>query len=565
LFLFGLLSVWLGLGYRLFEVQVVRADEYREMGLNQRLTREVLAPDRGTIFDRDGNPLAMTIDSQTLYAMSDEVEDPTFVAQQVAAVTGRDWRVLRERLIQGDGFVYLARQVEPEAAAKVLELDLAGVYSLEEPKRVYPQGAVASHVVGLVDVDGKGLEGLEYQYDEILSGTPGEVVFERDRRGIPIPQGLRHVIPPVPGDDLVTSVNLTIQYAAYQACEEVREETDARACWVVALHAETGEVLAMAGAPGFDPERRMAEDGSTHLTNFVVRGMYEPGSTQKLITLAAALDTGTVGVDTVIPQVSDRIEINPGACRSPDDDIFGCFGDFSPHETVDMTVGDIFTRSSNVGTIKIAQRLPAGALVDYMERFGLGHPTGIDYSGEAPGLLDRPRDPHCNTCVPSAAIGYAVAVTPLQMAAAYAAIANDGVWTSPSLVSSRIGIDGEISSFQPQTRRVVEPETAWVMRQLLAMVVSEGTGQLASIPGYRVGGKTGTANKLGDDGKYTDETVASFVGMAPIDDPKVVVAVVVDQPAYEYRTGGRAAAPVFADVMEAALHALGVVPDAVSS
>lgn len=559
-----LLAVWGGLGYRLFDVQVVRADEFREMGLEQRLTRQTLAPDRGTIFDRAGNPLAMTIEARTLYAIAEEVEDPVFTARQVAAVTGKDWETLRDRLVGASGFVYLARQVEPEPAQKVLDLRLPGVYSLPEPKRVYPQGSVTAHAVGLVDVDGKGLEGLEYQYDDVLTGTPGEVVFERDRRGIPIPQGYREVVPAVPGDDLLTSLDLSVQYAAYEACNKALDTTSARACWAVAINAETGEVLAMAGAPGFDPEKRVGLDGSPYFTNFAVRGMYEPGSTQKLITLAAAIDTGTVGVDTVIPRVADRIEINPGACRSADDDIYGCFGDFSPHETRDMTVREIFTVSSNVGTIEIAQRLPEGTLAEYLQRFGLGRPTGIDYPGEAPGLIDQALDPYCNTCTPSAAIGYAVAVTPLQMAAAYAAIANDGVWVEPWLVRSRMGIDGQTTPVQPATRRVVSEETAWVMRQLLALVVNEGTGQLANIPGYRVGGKTGTANKLGEDGQYTEETVASFVGMAPIDDPKVVVAVVVDSPDYAYRTGGRAAAPVFADVMEAALHALGVVPDAVA-
>jgi cell division protein FtsI (penicillin-binding protein 3) len=262
----------------------------------------------------------------------------------------------------------------------------------------------------------------------------------------------------------------------------------------------------------------------------------------------------------VIGAVADRYETTPGACESADDDIYGCFSDFTNHATVDMTVADIFTESSNVGTIRIQERLPHGAMLEYVDLFGYGVATGLDYTGEATGLVND--DPSCTSCLASTAIGYNVAVTPLQIAAAYAAIANDGVWIQPRLVSATANMNGSTPTPTGESRQVVSENTAFVMRQLLANVVESGTGQGATVPGYRVGGKTGTANKLGPDGKYIDETVASFVGMAPIDDPKVVIAVIVDNPAWEYRTGGSAAAPAFADVMEAALHALGVVPDA---
>jgi cell division protein FtsI/penicillin-binding protein 2 len=557
----ALVLAWAGLAYRLVQVQVVRADELQEQGLDQRLVRRTLAPDRGTIFDRNGDPLAMTIQAKTIYAVPDEIpaDRAVWVAQQIAAVTGKDWSPMRDAIAGGGRFAYLARQLEPDMAQQVLDLRLPGVYALPEPKRVYPDGPIASHVVGMVSVDGKGLEGLEYYYDDLLSGTPGELVYERDVNGRSIPQGYREVIPAVPGDDLVTTADLSLQYSATEACDRTMERTSAEGCWIVVLDAESGEVLAMVGSPGFDPETRQGLAGNA-FTNFAVRGMYEPGSTQKLITFSAALDTGTVGINTVIPDVTDRYEVTPGACDSMDDDIYGCFGDFSPHETRDMTTREIFTISSNIGTIKVQERLRQGVLADYVDRFGFGKPTGIDYSGEAAGQLNL--DPTCSSCLASAAIGYSLAVTPLQMAAAYAAIANDGVWTEPFLVSSRVDVDGTVAPFTPVTRRVVSENTAWVMRQLLADVVAEGTGQRADIPGYTVGGKTGTADKLQEDGTYGDTTIASFVGMAPIEDPKLVVAVVVDAPAWEYRTGGAAAAPAFAEVMEAALHRMGVVPDA---
>ena len=338
---------------------------------------------------------------------------------------------------------------------------------------------------------------------------------------------------------------------------------------MVVLDVETGGVLAMAGAPVFDPQTRQtldprckdAEDPAScrAFSNFVVRGQFEPGSTEKLITFAAAIEEGEVGVGTVIPDVGDVLELREGACRLADDDLYGCYRDFSPHQTVDMTVAEIFTVSSNVGSILVAERLGQNRLVEYIEAFGLGSRTGIDFSAEASGQLNF--EAGCQTCWASAAIGYSVAVTPLQMAAAYAAIGNDGVWTQPHIVASRVDVDGNTEAAELETRRVVSEGTALLMRELLARVVEQGTGRVAQVDGYRVGGKTGTANKLDENGRYTDVTRASFVGMAPISDPRVVIAVMIDAPEWEYRTGGAAAAPVFAEIMEQALHRLGVSPD----
>jgi cell division protein FtsI (penicillin-binding protein 3) len=278
-----------------------------------------------------------------------------------------------------------------------------------------------------------------------------------------------------------------------------------------------------------------------------------------MITFAAALEEAEVTVGSIFEDIDDELELLEGACRSGDDDLHGCYVDFDEHDTMDMTVADIFTRSSNVGTIKVAETLGQQRLVDYIEAFGLGEETGIDYTVESPGLLRF--DAGCQTCWASAAIGYSVAVTPLQMAAAYAAIGNDGVWTTPHIVRSTVDAEGETEVAGIETREVVSPGTALLMRELLASVVEDGTGRNGAVDGYRVGGKTGTANKLGEDGRYTDETRASFVGMAPIDDPQVVVAVLVDGPDYDHRTGGLAAAPVFSQIMEQALHRLGVSPD----
>lgn len=559
---------WLAMGYRLFEIQVVQAEELAEEGLSQRLVTKEMAPQRGKIYDRNGNLLAMTVEAQSLFAVPDQVEEPLYVAQQVGGLLGVDPEGLYERLTGDSDFVYIKRQVEGVLAEQVLAKELAGVFAHPEPTRVYPAGSVASHVVGFVNIDGDGQEGLELMYDEELRGTQGHAEYERDVAGRVIPQGRTNIVPAIPGTDLVTTIDLPLQYQAQESCVSAVERTGAESCWAVVLSVETGEVLAMVGAPVFDPATRQtldprcedAEDPAAcqMFSNFVVRGMYEPGSTQKMITVAAALEEGEVQVGTIVPDVSDELEILEGACE--DDDGIGCYEDFEEHDTADMTVAEIFTRSSNVGTIRVAEELGQDRLVDYIERFGLGEKTGIDYTVESPGLLRF--DAGCQTCWSSAAIGYSVAVTPLQMAAAYAAIGNDGLWTTPHIVRSIVDSEGETEVAGVETREVVSPSTAAVMRALLAKVVEEGTGHNGAVEGYRVGGKTGTANKLDDDGVYTEETRASFVCMAPIDDPEVVVAVVVDSPDYDYRTGGLSAAPVFSEIMEQALHRLGVSPDA---
>jgi cell division protein FtsI/penicillin-binding protein 2 len=563
-------AAWLAMGYRLFEIQVVRAEELAEQGLSQRLVKRDMAPQRGKIYDRNGNLLAMTVESQSIFAVPDQVTEPLWVAQQIGGLLGVDPDKLYERLTSDLDFVYIKRQVEGVLAEEVLSHEMTGVFAHPEPSRIYPAGSVAAHVTGFVDIDGDGQEGLELVYDTELRGVPGYAEYERDVAGRVIPQGYTNIVPAVPGVDLVTSIDLPLQYQAQESCIDAVDRTGAKSCWAVVLEVETGEVLAMVGAPVFDPEGRQTLDVSCDgandpvacrmFSNFVIRGIYEPGSTQKMITFAAALEEGEVNVGTLILQVGDELEVLEGACDSRDDETWGCYEDFDKHETVDMTVADIFTRSSNVGTIKVAERLGQPRLIDYIERFGLGEKTGVDYTVEASGLLRF--DAGCQTCLASAAIGYSVAVTPLQMAAAYAAIGNDGVWTTPHIVRSQVDAEGETDVTDTQTRQVVSPSTALLMRQLLARVVEEGTGRNGAVEGYRVGGKTGTANKLSEDGKtYTDETRASFVGLAPIDDPKVVVAVVVDAPDHDFRTGGLSAAPVFSEIMEQALHRLGVSPD----
>ncbi len=552
-----LILAWLALAFKMYTVQVVDDEALAERGLRQRISTREVMPERGEIYDRNGEALALTVLGASLYAIPSEVEDPVLIAQQIGPRVGVEPEQILKILSTDENFVYLRRQVEIETAEEIMSMAFAGVYIEPEPKRIYPSTA-ASQVLGMVNIDGVGVEGLEYTYQEELAGKPGRVVTERDVQGREIPTGMKEITEAVRGWDLVTTVDLLLQYSLIEACRSGVARTGAEQCWAVALAPETGEILAIGGVPSFDPESRTSEDGSP-FTNFAVRGMYEPGSTQKTVTVAAALDTGTWRATDLIPQVPYELEISPRACEDPDDQIFGCYRDFSFHEPEDLTVADIYVQSSNVGTIMVQQRLPSGVLGKYIDGFGLGSPTGVDFSGEASGLINL--DPNCSSCLASASIGYSVAATPLQMAAVFGAIANDGVWIQPHLVRA-FRVDGEVRPVTDITRRqVIKPETARVMRLLMAETVAGGTGQAAAVSGFEVGGKTGTSSKLTDSGYDDDLNMASFVGMGPIDDPKVVVMVVVDSPARaEFRTGGSAAAPVFSEIMEVALRRLGEVP-----
>lgn len=545
----ALTLAWAGLGYRLVVVQGTRAEAYADQGRDQRLRHETLAADRGTIFDADGRELAVTVESVTVYANPREIAQPDVVARLLAPLVGREPEVVAELLAADGSFVYVARQLDRADADRVAEADLPGIYFLEEPKRVYPVGSLTAQLIGFVRADDNvGLEGLEYFYEDELAGTPGELLVERDPTGKTIPQGEYSVTPAEPGSDLVLTLRTSVQYAAEQALREGMERTGAAAGSVVVIDPATGAVLAMVNLPGFDPNDRR-DLTADQVRNRAVTDLFEPGSTQKLVTVSAALESGLVGPWTTL-EIPESIEI-----------LDTVFQDFTEHPS-QLTVTEIVAHSSNLGTILLGELLGAQGLHDYMVAFGEGRATGIDLPGEAAGVL-RPAAEWCvTTCVAGTSIGYHVSVTALQMAMAYATIANDGVWVQPHLVAAVVDGQGVRTVVEPASRRVVSALTAGQMRVMLEAVVEEGTGSLAAVEGYRVGGKTGTTKKfLSESGEYSDEDViASFIGMAPIEQPRVVVAVVLDAPR-EDASGGSGAAPVFAAVTQAALYQLGVAPD----
>ena len=558
-------GAWATIGYQLYRVQVVDAAEYTAAAEKQRVRVEETAAARGTIYDRQGRELAVSIESRSIYANPRQVVDPGSTALILSGLLGLDIDRLREKLISDATFVFVVRQVEADEAAEVEALDLAGIHFLAEPKRVYPSGSLAAHAVGFVNIDSKGIEGLEAQYDGLLTGTPGRVLAERAPGGQVIPHGRHEVQPAVPGADLIISIDREIQFMAHRACIDTLVRAEAERCTVVALDPDTFEIMAMVVVPSFDPSNRSDMDVSSgRLTNSAVRSVYEPGSTQKAVTVSAALEEGVVEWDTQY-LVQDKIEVVDGACEEEEQEVFGCFSDFSPHEPNVMTVKDCVRFSSNVCTIKIGQDLGQEHLAGYLDAFGYGQATGIDFPGEAPGTVNLPHG--CPTCPASASIGYSLSVSPLQMAAVYATIANGGVRMEPRLVTGIV--DGNGAKHQPASpsKRVLSEDTARKVRLMLKSVVDGGTGTRAAVRGYTVGGKTGTTRKFDHDlGAYTDDYVASFVGMAPVEEPRLVIAVVVDAPRIGAtvldRTGGVVAAPLFAEVMEGSLHQMGVRPDA---
>jgi cell division protein FtsI (penicillin-binding protein 3) len=540
---------WVVVGYRLTVVQGAQAQEFSERGLDQRMRAQTLAADRGTIFDRDGQELAMTVDAVTIVANPTEMADPGEVARALAELVDRSADDLFAAFDTDTHFVYIVRQVDEAVAGPVREAGLAGIHFLSEPRRVYPLGSLAAQVVGFVQSDdNRGLEGLELHYDEELAGTPGELLVERDPQGRVIPLGNYHVVPAEPGSDLVLTIKAEIQYAAQQALVEAMERTGAASGSVIAIDPRTGEILAMVNMPLFDPnDRRTFSDAA--IRNRAVTDVFEPGSTQKAVTIAAALEIGAVGAGTIF-EIPKTIELHDTVFR-----------DFTPHSGT-LTVTEIVTYSSNLGTILIGDRLGPEVLHSYLSAFGAGRVTGIDFPGEPAGLLRPPEEWCVTTCLAGTSIGYRVAVTPLQMAMVYAAIANDGVWVQPHLVREIVDGSGVRSAGEASQHRVISEGTARLMRVMLEAVVDRGTGMAAAVPGYRVGGKTGTTEKYDFElQRYSDsDVVASFIGMAPIHDPRIVVAVVLDSPIHD-ASGGRGAAPVFSRVVHAALNQLGVPPD----
>ena len=554
------LLAWAGLGYRLFQVQGEDAAALSQRGVDQRLRHEEISPKRGTIYDRDGVELAVTVYGSSLIADPKLIRDPAGTAAVLAPMVGANLADLTIKLDGDSRYVRLTGGLErAEAemlAAAIEEAGLDGFTFVEEPVRIYPSGSLAAPVLGLTRLDdGSGIEGIESIMDDALAGRAGERIVERDGAGRAIPQGEYLIEPATPGSDVFLTIDREIQHTAERVLGAAIEQTGSASGAVVVLEPSTGRILAMASLPSFDPNDRSSLLPEM-LRNRAVVDVYEPGSTLKIVAVAGALEMGIVVPETVIatpPEITIGDET---------------FTDAAEHPRT-MTVADIVAKSSNVGTIEIQRRLGNERHYAFLDAFGLGRPSSIDFTPESAGRLDHHTQWCHSSCGASAAIGYGIGATPLQLAGVYATIANGGEWVEPHVVAEIIDPGGDRITSEPRRRRVISSETALLIRHMLQQVVERGTGHRAALDAFTVGGKTGTADKFDVElGVYSeDETIAWFAGIAPIADPEIVTVVVLDAPTgqlddgTELKFGGASAAPVFAEIAESALHQLGVAPD----
>lgn len=528
------------LATRLFYLQILDSSRLSALAAEQRLRTIALPAQRGSILFSDGSELAISLDMQTIFANPRFVPDARAAAAALAPVLRMSPASLEAKLSRDSGFVYLARRVEPQIADAVKILDIPGVDSMPEPKRFYPVGSLASQVLGFVGDDHRGLGGLELKYDDLLRGNPGRMVLERDPGGRPIPSGKTSLQEPVEGQDLVVTIDKQIQFEAQAALERAMKAWDAKGGTVIVMNPRNGDILAMASWPTFDPNDLKASDASAR-KNKAVTDVYEPGSVSKLITAAAALETGTTTPGEVF-RVADHMKIGSKT-----------FKDSHNHPVANMTFSQVIQLSSNVGTIKVAERLGKSRLYEYLVRFGYGRATGLDFPGESAGILPRP-ERWWRTSLGTISIGQGVAVTPLQMVQAYSTVANGGLEPEPRLVKAVVDPDGSRQDVPlAAPRRVIEEETARQLTEILVGVTEgdDGTGRSAAIPGYQVAGKTGTAQKPIPGGSGYAGYVASFVGFAPAHDPRLLVGVILDDP--KPFLAGSTAAITFKEVMQFSL------------
>ncbi len=543
-------------GARLVQLQGLDAPSYAAAAESGRLRTVTLPAVRGTITDRNGVALATTVAAVNVTTDQTMVLDPAATAAVLAPVLGRPVKVLQAALTGTARFVYLAKGVTPGVWRQVQGLDLPdpkvdgvpGIYAEDTSKRVYPAGVIGANIVGFVGADGKGLGGLEYALNAILAGRAGTTTYELSAAGRRIPSGVDTERAAVPGTDVRLTIDRDIQYVAQQAIAKAVTTTQSQSGTVIVIDPRTGDLLAMATAPTFDPNKPGAAPAADR-GDRPMSEAYEPGSTGKIITAAALLQEGVITPTTPIT-VPNRLT------RSTE-----TFKDFEDHGTEHLTYAGTIAKSSNIGTIRAAERLGSlSRLYPYYVKFGVGQPTGLGLPGEASGEVLKPSQ-WSGTTPYTMAFGQGYSVNTVQMASVFATIANNGLRASPRLVDALTGPDGKVQVAAASARtRVVSPTTAATVRLLMETVTEDGgTAPLARIPGYRVGGKTGTANRFDPTcGCYRGYTM-SFIGTAPIDKPGVVVAVTLQAPKSALG-GGVNAGPVFAQVASFALQALHVPP-----
>jgi cell division protein FtsI (penicillin-binding protein 3) len=547
--LFALGLLFGGVVVRLGYIQTVGAHQYVAYGEDQRIDPIALPAARGTIFDRNGKDLALSTPAKSVGVDPSVVTDRALAARRLAEVLRLPEKEVASELATDAHFVYLARQVDDAVAKRVKDLDIPGVLIFDESARLLPAGDMARSVIGSVDLDNVGVSGLERRYDDQLAGDPGEYMVERDLEGRTIPGGRQLIDPAVPGDDIVLTIDRGLQYATEGILAGQVRAAGARAGWAAVMDPRSGEVLALTNVETNPQTHAVGNTGN----DLAVTQNFEPGSVNKVITMSAALEEGLVAPDTEL-QVPDTLHVA--------DHTYTDAHSLPPR----MTASQILSRSSNIGTIEIAQKLGMEQLDEYLRRFGFGKTTALGLPHEEPGIL-LDRDNWSGTSIGSIPIGQGISVTAVQMLLAYNTIANDGVYVPPTLLRATFDAEGERHPAPPgEGRRVVSPTTAAQVREMLAQAVAAGTGKAAAIDGYEAAGKTGTARKPQAGGGYRDAQgnyhyVATFAGFIPADDPQVSIIVVIDEPTTSPYAGD-VAAPAFAKIGRQALRTLRIAPPA---
>ena len=531
---------------RLFFLQIQQGEQLSERVTKQYERRLPIVSRRGTIYERSGRELAVSLKVSSVFAQPAAIEDVPGTARALARVLSQPARELGARLMSDKSFLWIQRQVEAAQAGAITDLGLKGIGLLPESRRYYPRQELAAHVLGMVGLDDRGLEGLEYQYDDLLGGQPQYVVAQQDALG-------RIIFRQEPGRqapifDLHLTIDEVLQYVAERELAKGVERSQAKGGSAVVLDPHTGEILALANVPSYDPNR-YRQASSAVRRDRAVTDSFEPGSMFKAILLAGALEEGVVRPEDRLYAENGAIEVSGVTIRD--------------HEKLGwLTVRQAIAQSSNVGAIKIGQKLGKSLYYHYMSGFGFGTLTGMDLPGEVPGLIRRPRS-WSALSLASLSMGQEIAVTPVQMATAFAAVANGGSLVRPHVVQALATPDGSLARrVEPVAiRQVISPQTAQTVLSVLTSVVEEGTGKEAALEEYTVAGKTGTAQKLDPaTGRYSHrKVVASFIGAVPAESPRLVILVVIDEPE-TLRWGGSIAAPVFREIAKEAMQYLQVPP-----
>jgi cell division protein FtsI (penicillin-binding protein 3) len=543
------LVLFLVIGGRAFQLQVLQGEKLRRLAERQHLKEWIVLPKRGAVLDRGGEPLALSVEVQSVYARPHRIQDPTGASRALAKVLNLDASEVKHKMTAEKPFVWIKRQIGPQEAEQVQALNVAGIGMFYEPNRYYPQGQLAGQVLGFVGRDSEGLEGLELHYNDYIRGETGSSVIERDALGRRVlVQGVRG-LQMAPGGDIHLTLDTSIQHLAEKELEATISKYRAKAGVAIVVEPFTGEVLALVNYPSSNPNH-FAKLSAQQRRNRAVTDSFEPGSTFKTILAAAALEEGVVGKEDLFYCEMGKY---PYAGK--------VIHDTHPHGWLPFY--KILQVSSNIGITKVAEKLKKERYFKYIEKFGFGQPTGIDVPGEAPGLLRKPES-WSAIDLATHAFGQGISATPIQMVMAYAAVANGGFLMRPHVVRRIVSSKGEVLlENQPHVvRRVISEKTARLLASMLKGVTNEGgTGVMARVEGFDVAGKTGTAQKadLAHGGYAAGKRVASFVGFVPADKPKLVAMILVDEPEVNVY-GGVVAAPVFRNIARGALGHLAVAP-----